>query len=383
MRLTQIIPSLEEQYGGPSKSVLALSRALAAEGHDVDLLATHPTTPSSRTEGSLSVNVFKRGWPGQICPSVGLRKHLLGSHPEVIHHHSLWLRTLHYAHTTARARGVPLVISPRGMLGGWALGHHRWRKRIARNVIHPGAFAGAAGWHVTSDEEAAEVRALGFRQPICVAPNAVSAAVPEATAEATARWRELCPEVQNRRVALFYSRFHSKKRVLELIDLWLKVAPADWLLLLVGIAQDYTPRELETYVLRSSGVGRVRAFDGIGRPPPYGVASLFLLPSHNENFGLVIAEAMAHGLPILVTDTTPWSGVNALKGGWCLPWESYPSGLRLALSESPAQLAHRGGLARDWVLREYSWARSARLLQAFYRDLSSPPPQRPSAAPFA
>ncbi|MBS0630879.1 MAG: glycosyltransferase [Verrucomicrobia bacterium] len=382
MRICQIIPSLEEQYGGPSKSVLALSRAIAAEGHEVDLLATHPSAPSSATEGTLNIRVFKRGWPGRICPSGALEKHLRASSTEVVHHHSLWLRTLHYAHGAARARGVPLVISPRGMLGSWAIGHHRWRKRLARNLVHPGAFQAAAGWHVTSEEEAAEVRALGFRQPICVAPNAVTAPTPGTTDAAIAHWRERCPEVKHRRTAVFYSRFHSKKRVLELIDLWLREAPADWLLLLVGIAQDYTPRELETYVMRASGVGRVRAFDGIGQPPPYGVASLFLLPSHNENFGLVIAEAMAHGVPVLVTDTTPWTAVNGLKAGWCLSWEDYPAGLRLALSESPAQLAQRGALAREWVLREYSWAQSARRLLAFYQELAAPP-QRPSAAPFA
>src|SRR2546430_12699827 len=55
----------------------------------------------------------------------------------------------------------------------------------------------------------------------------------------------------------------------------------------------------------------VQAFDGTGVPPPYAVASLFLLPSHSENFGLVIAEAMAHGVPPLVTDTTPKKTLNA------------------------------------------------------------------------
>ncbi len=283
----------------------------------------------------------------------------------------MWQRTLHYAHAKAVAAGIPLVLSPRGMMSPWAWNFHRLRKRIARLAIHPGAFEAVAGWHATSSAEAEDIRALGFTQPICVAPNGVSASTDAEIAAATAHWREACPEVGERRTALFYSRFHSKKRVLELIDLWLEQAPPDWLLLLVGIAQDYRPRELEDYVLRASGAGRVRAFDGLDRLPPYPVASLFLLPSHNENFGLVIAEAMAHGLPVVVTDTTPWTPLNALAAGWCVPWADYPAALRSALAETPERLRERGTRAREWVLREYSWAQSARQLLQFYEQLKS------------
>lgn len=377
MRLCQIIPSLEEQYGGPSKSVHALSAAFASLGHEVELLATHPRRPESRDEGSLAVRVFRRGWPGRLCPSADLRQRIADTNASVIHHHSLWLRTLHYAHGTARRRRVPLVISPRGMMNPWTLRHHGWRKRFASLLVHPGAFAGAAGWHVTSEEEADEVRALGYPQPICVAPNGVTAPAPGQSAAAEAHWREALSEAPSRRIALFYSRFHVKKRVLELIDLWLTHAPADWLLMLVGISQDYTPHELNDYVLRASGAGRVRAFDGLGRPPPYPVASLFLLPSHNENFGLVIADSMAHGVPVLVTDTTPWTEVNRQEAGWCVPWPAYGDCLRAALALPADTLAARGDRARRWVLRTCSWEQSARRLEQFYAELQST--RRPAA----
>jgi glycosyltransferase involved in cell wall biosynthesis len=170
-------------------------------------------------------------------------------------------------------------------------------------------------------------------------------------------------------VALFYSRFHQKKRLLELIDAWLEFGPSDWLLLLVGIPEDYSPKMIEDYVLRSSQAGRVRAYDGAGHPPPYAIASLFLLPSHGENFGLSIAEALANGVPALVTDTTPWSGLNTTGAGWCVPWSEYGQMLRSATSESPDSLRRRGSVAREWVLREFSWDKSARVLLEFYSGL--------------
>jgi glycosyltransferase involved in cell wall biosynthesis len=372
MKLCHIVPSLEERYGGPSKSVRALCAALAVTGDDVDLFATEPHAPSagetSATAG-LRTTFFRRDWPRKLCPSAGLRAALQRTTAEVVHHHALWLRTLHYASDVARRQNVPLVISPRGMMGRWAWQHRPWRKRFARALVHPGAFEAATGWHATSAEEAQEIRALGFKQPVCVAPNGVEAPSEADIAAAKEHWISTCPAVTDRPVALFYSRLHQKKRVLELIDVWLEQAPTDWLLLVVGIPEDYTPEMLERYAHRQSGGGRVAAFSGAGRPPPYAVASLFLLPSHNENFGLVIAEAMAHGVPVLVTDTTPWTALSRNGFGWCVPWTRYAETLRQTTAEDPAQLRARGAKARTWVLREYSWAGSARVLHEFYSAL--------------
>ena len=369
MKLCEIVPSLEEQYGGPSRSVLALANALARNGHAVELLATEPGPGSERTEGRLRTRIFHRDWPQRLCPSAGMRAALRSTDAAIIHHHSLWLRTLHYAHRAARQHRAAMVLSPRGMMSGWAWGHRGWRKKIARAIIHPGALEAVDGWHVTSVEEEREIRALGFKQPACVAPNGVEAPSVAELSQAAIHWTKVCPAVGKQPVALFYSRFHRKKRVLELIDLWLERGPRDWLLLLVGIPQDYTPELLTRYVQRNSGAGRVQIFNGMNQPPPYAVASLFVLPSHNENFGLVIADAMAHGLPVLVTDTTPWSAINTDQRGWCVPWQEFPAALAAATAEDRWQLRDRGVRAQAWVLREFSWDKSAQTLGGFYAQL--------------
>jgi glycosyltransferase involved in cell wall biosynthesis len=369
MRICHVVPSIEERYGGPSRSVMALARSQAELGHEVTLLATDPTSGRETAEGTLHVRICRRDRPGLLCPSGELRRALQAVAPDILHHHGLWLRTLHYSQQLAVQRHVPLVVSPRGMMSPWAWNHRRWRKALARAFVHPGALERAAGWHATSDDEAADVRRLGFKQPVCVAPNGVVAPSETDRATAAAYWRQLCPALQPERTALFYSRFHQKKRVLELIDLWLQHAPADWSLLMVGLPEDYTAAQIETYVLRSSGPGRVRVYDGEHHPAPYAVASLFLLPSHSENFGLVIAEAMSHGLPVVVTDTTPWLAVNPRGAGWCVPWERYPAVLAEALAEPAAQRAARGAVARSFVLADYSWKQAAAKMLGFYRQL--------------
>ncbi len=375
MKIAQIVPSLEARYGGPSVSVPALSAGLAALGHAVNLLATAPTpapvAPPSR-EG-VQAEIFPCSWPPAVCFSSALRDRLRQLDAEIFHSHGLWLRPLYYADQAARRRRAPHVISPRGMMSGWAWRHRAWRKKLVRHFIHPGAFEHAAGWHATSAEEADDIRALGFKQPVCVAPNGTSAPTDQALADAGAYWRDTCPDVTRRPTAVFYSRFHRKKRVLELIDLWLERAPADWLLLMVGLPDDYTSSQLETYIMRSSGAGRIHVFEGDDRLPPYAVGSIFLLPSQSENFGLAIADAMAHGLPVLVTDTTPWTAVDTNGAGWCVSWENFPAALLSALAEGPAALAARGALARSYVLKNFSWEQSARTLADFYRELRGAP----------
>jgi glycosyltransferase involved in cell wall biosynthesis len=100
------------------------------------------------------------------------------------------------------------------------------------------------------------------------------------------------------------------------------------------------------------------------------VASLFLLPSHSENFGLVIAEALAAGVPALVTDTTPWSDLTPNRAGWCVPWEEFAATLSQALFLSPEELRTMGRAGRAWMASDFSWTRAAGLLHGFYRHLT-------------
>jgi glycosyltransferase involved in cell wall biosynthesis len=371
MRVCHIVPSLEERHGGPSKSVRALANAEAALGEQVELLATlEPGQPMPEPAADAAkIQIFPREAPQWLCRSTGLAAHLATTGCEVVHNHALWLLTLRYARHTARRQEVPLVISPRGMLSGWAYEHRRWRKQLADLLVHPGALHAAAGWHATSPEERDDIRALGFKQPVCVSPNGVPIPGDGELAAARAAWHGLCPATRTRPVALFYSRFHRKKRLRELIDQWLSAPRGDWLLLVVGVAEDYTAAELSSTLAAAGAADRVAVFDGANRPPPYAVASLFVLPSHSENFGLVIAEALAAGVPALVTDTTPWSGLAANGCGWCVSWENHGATLATALTTAPSELAAMGRRGRDWAAREFSWARAAGLLVEFYRHL--------------
>lgn len=370
MRVAHIIPSLEDRHGGPSKSVRALANAMAAAGHATELLTTlEPGRGMTAEEDLADLHIFPREHPRWLCPSRGLRHRLMAEPFDLLHNHALWLLPLRNAAEAARRHGVPLVIAPRGMMSGWAWTHRRLRKWMAEHLVHPGAFAAAAGWHATSADEADDIRRLGFRQPICVSPNGVG--LPDAAAldAARASWEEAIPEVKNRRVALFYSRFHRKKRLRELIELWAAAPRDDWFLLIAGVPEEHTVEEVDSWINASGLRGRAAVRDGRDRPAPYAVASLFLLPSHTENFGLVIAEALAAGVPALVTDTTPWLELRARDAGECVAWDDYAAALGRWLAKDAAALARNGRQGRAWMQAEFTWESAARRLLDFYPTL--------------
>ncbi len=371
MRVCHIVPSLEERHGGPSKSVRALANHVARTGDTVELLATEETPGSFTTAATdqAVIRAFPRITPRWLSRSPTLEQYLMTTPFDCVHHHALWLLPLRYAAAAARRHDAPLVISPRGMMSGWAYRHRRWRKHLAEFLVHPGAFAQAAGWHATSPEEAADIRALGFTQPVCVSPNGVTIPGETDLAAARAAWLQLCPGARSRPVALFYSRLHRKKRVRELIELWLSAPRGDWLLLIAGVTEEYSAAELAAEVTALGASEKIAVFDGTDRLPPYAVASLFVLPSHSENFGLVIAEALAAGVPALVTDTTPWSGLAANNCGWCVRWEEFGEALAIALATPRGELQSMGRRGIDWVTRDYSWAKAATLLHEFVHHL--------------
>ena len=188
---------------------------MAHLGHNIELLTTGPLEANTAAVstvplGTLTMKAFDRGFPDLLARSHDLEAHLAATPFQLIHSHGLWQRPLHYAHRAAIATGVPLVISPRGMMSPWAWRHRGWKKRLASWWIHPGAFNAAAGWHATCDAEAEDIRGLGFRQPICVAPNGVESPSTSVEAEEADHWRTCTAELIGKRVALFYSRFHAK-----------------------------------------------------------------------------------------------------------------------------------------------------------------------------
>jgi glycosyltransferase involved in cell wall biosynthesis len=101
----------------------------------------------------------------------------------------------------------------------------------------------------------------------------------------------------------------------------------------------------------------------------YQRASVFVLPTRNENFGVAVAEALSHGTPAIVTKGAPWGGLHEHRCGWWVDFGVEPlvSALREAMNTSPSMSWEMGQRGRDWMRREFSWCAIGAQMEEVYK----------------
>lgn len=287
----------------------------------------------------------------------------------IIHDHGVWSYSNIAAYRASCKSGIPLVISPRGMLASWALQHHRVRKSLARFIYQDRILNHAIGFIATSEMEAEDIQSLGFQGRVCVVPNGVD--LPD--------WKEIVHERVGTGGAtsiLFMSRLHQKKGLDLLLQALGRCTAENWQLTVAGADEENL---LEGYrrMAQQHGIqGRVSFVGellGDAKRSAFTKASLFVLPTYSENFGNVVAEAMAHGLPVITTTGTPWKELPAQGCGWYVhpTTDGIHSALTDALSKTDAQLWEMGVRARKHIDSGFSWQSVARRVQAAYEELLS------------
>jgi glycosyltransferase involved in cell wall biosynthesis len=175
-------------------------------------------------------------------------------------------------------------------------------------------------------------------------------------------------------MALFLGRVHPKKGLPMLIEAWARVRPNGWYLQIAGPDEAGHRAEVQNAIF-AAGLSEVVFFVGpIGgekKEYAFSNAELFVLPTHSENFGIVVAEALAHGLPVLTTTGAPWSTLAERGCGWRVDAtvEGIAKGLRQATSCDPETLYAMGTKGREWVQTELGWERVAKEVIATYEGV--------------
>ena len=304
--------------------------------------------------------IGRRFWASALLKGALLEE---ARHADVLHNHGLWIAANGYAVAAVRGTKCRLVTSPRGTLSRVALSHSRLAKTIAWHAGHKRVVQDACFLHATGQGELEDIRNLGLRNPVAVIPNGVD--IPEQIEgpdERLGRFREL----------IFVGRLHPIKGLDVLLRAWRNVQgdAQDWRLLFVGPDEGGYESDLKR-LSRSLGCERV-IFGG----PAYGSeksrayfrASLFILPSKSENFGMAAAEALAHGVPAVISKGAPWKGVEENGCGWWVDAsvDSLTETLKVSLSKSPEELTGMGARGRSWMIREFNWERISRMMLDTY-----------------
>jgi glycosyltransferase involved in cell wall biosynthesis len=288
----------------------------------------------------------------------------------ILHDNGLWLSHNHRLAILAERRGIPRVVSTRGMLEPWALSHKRWKKRLAWRLYQERDLI-RADYHLTSSEvEAHNLRQFGLGVPIATIPNGVD--IPENLSDRVIMDTQV--DDRRRRTALFLGRIYPIKGLPMLIEAWARVKPKEWMLRIAGPDEGGHQKQVERAV-SAAGLGDVVSFVGPiesdMKESAFLDADLFVLPTHSESFGMVVAEALAHGLPVLTTTAAPWLMLREKSCGWWVEptVDGIVEGLREATRLDRGTLRAMGARGRALVGTEFTWKHVAEQTLFIYEEL--------------
>ena len=394
MKILHIITGISRSSGGPSRSSQGLVAAECRAGVDAWIYPFDGAEPW--IEG-----VRKYKPQGAELNAADLAQF------DIVHIHGIWSPRLHNVAKMCRAARVLYITAPRGMLEPWSLKQKWLKKRIARWLYQDRDLKKAAALHATAKSEAEQFRRLGFKNRIIISPNGVN--VPDCALST----KHQALGTDEKRRALFVSRMHPKKGALELVETWARVKPEGWCCELV-----YTVNSDEEHAYEQKVKDRILALgmsyqdkdgaihsltptqdsnfiftgplDDEKKWEAYARADLFVLSTYSENFGIVIAEALWAGVPVITTKGTPWKELEDCKCGWWIDlpsvettvksrgqkWTTLDAALKEALTlhctttasdyDSLPQMGRRG---HDLVERNYTWSAVCDKMIAGYEEV--------------
>lgn len=395
MRLLHVVPTYlpAVRYGGPIQTVHALCRALAGLGHDVQVLTTNVDGPYD-SDVPLGTPVDLDGVKVTYFPSRLLRRlywspplgraldaalaagaDVAGGGFDLVHVHAIYLWPNWKAARTARARRVPYVLSPRGMLVPELI---RRKNRLIKTawieLIERTNLEAAAAIHTTSEIETKHLAGFGWKLPrVETIPHGVDdppARPPPGSAGARLS-DDVARAIAAGPMVLALGRISWEKGLDRLIAA-LPLVPGARVVIAGGDADGqagHLAREAERLGVASRVTILARHVAGEDKEALFAAARAFAMTSLSENFGLAAFEAMRRGLPVLATPDVGMSEIVREVGAG-LVVDPAPPSLGAALGKLLADEAAAramGEKGRQRVIAHYGWSAVARRMEALYR----------------
>ena len=389
-KILVVIPALGPIYGGPSKLAPALAAALARRGLEVDLVTTDANGPN-RLEVPLDRWVERDGCRFRYFPRWGRAEYKVsGSLLRWLWRHVrdydvvLGIASFNFPilalALACRARGVPYIINPQGMLEPWALAYKGWKKgAYYRGIERPLILRGARAIQALNRPEAANIEALRLGRPVFVLPNGIDAseAEPPGAADAAA-FLDRFPAARDRTVILFLHRVDPKKG-LDLLAPTFAVVRSRFPkthLVIAGPGTAGFGKTARGY-FASVGLGEdavtfTGMLEGGLKRGALAVATAFVAPTRSEGFSMSVLETMAAGIPGVITTGCNFPEADEAGAARVVPFKD--KAFAAALSDLLANVEDArtmGCRARRFVLGNYTWDGVAGRLETMLRDLTT------------
>jgi glycosyltransferase involved in cell wall biosynthesis len=397
MKILHIIPSVSLVRGGPSQAVLEMVWALRQQGVDAEIATTnddadhcldvplgqlidYPVNAYSQDSAisirTVPVRFFPRFSPNNkairefACSfsfTAWLWKNVQSYH--CLHIHAIFSYTTPMAMAIARAQQIPYIVRPLGALCHWSLQQGKAKKQKYLNLIKP-YLESAQAIHFTSEQERQEVEICGLKVPNFTLAHGLD--LPPLITDAPAQLRSKLNLPADQPVILFLSRIHRKKGLEPLIAALEQVASQSFQFVIAGSGDADYESQIHARIANSALVDRTHFVGFVtGDEKQYLLqgADLFVLPSHSENFGIAVLEAMAAGLPSLITPSIGLAPIiEQHQLGWIVSQEAEP--ISNAIMDFFRQSIHHRSTtkqkARQIVEEQFGWAEVARQLMNQY-----------------
>ena len=368
-----------------------MARATAALGHEVAIYTTDREMDAGERQGrraggrrdGVELQVFPQHAPTIVGTSFPLARALAAAVPraDVVHLHSLYLFHTWITARLCRRYGVPYLLRPHGTLDPFLWRRHRARKAVLEALFQNRVLREAAAIHYTAEEEMRLAAPYAQGAPGVVVPNGLDLAQ-YAELPPPGSFRARYPEIGRRRIVLFLSRLNFKKGLDVLIPAFARAARRhDDLHLVIAGPDDGQLAAAQGWVA-AQGIGGRTSFVGMldhaGKLGCFRDASMFVLPSYSENFGIAIVEAMACGVPVAISDRVNiWREIEAAGAGFVAPPTVEDVARQIdRLAGDAAAAAAMGERGRQLVAEKFAWATIARQLETVYRTLAAVPAVR-------
>jgi glycosyltransferase involved in cell wall biosynthesis len=372
MNIAFVLPYLADRFGGPVAVAKGMGRSLADMGHEVSYWATGTNGDRHALASTAGAHLFDASWPHAWYRSTGLRRGLsdaIGS-TDILQIQSVWTYPSYAAGRIACDSDTPYIILPAGTLQPWALRNGRMKrlKKAAYFRLVAGSLMDrAACVQAASIQEAQQVQKLGYAGPVAVIPNGVDidGLNDGQGAEADTLW----PALKDRPVVLFMSRLSPEKGLDLLIPAWADLVrlPGYGEAILAIAGPDYRGyQDTVKAMIEEHGVASHVLLTGMvqgrGKSSLLRRADIFILPSHTENFGIVVAEALACGTPVITTTHTPWEQLREVDAGLQIPptQRDVHQALRDLLNTPASRRREMGQRGLTLIREHYTWDRVVR-----------------------
>ncbi len=362
MRVLHVLPTRAVEYGGPVTVAGEIVGALRRQGIDASIYPLRDdTSDGKRRLFAEAANAWRN-----VEDAV--------SGCDLLHIHGLWNIPATLAAQDARKRGIPYVITTHGMLDRWSLAKSRSKKTVFSLLFERKNLAHAAGLHFLNVEEMEEARDYGLTAPCFIVPNGVRAdqfaSLPPRSA-----FEVHYPQCRGKILALFLGRLHPKKGfdlLLPAITRAAAVVP-ELHLLIAGPDEGGYKNVLLEMVPRNN-LGERVTFTGMvqgnTKLEALGAADLFVLPSHQEGDSIAVKEAMASGLPVIITSACHFPEVMAFNAGLVVrPCEGELCNALKSLATRPDERKRMGDNAARLIADRYTWTKITERLVQVYDDV--------------